>query len=80
MNLKQIQQEYIREHPAALKTAPKVKAHITFRQIAGIRESAFSISQLFTIDDGEQIIRQGFARWPDMIVGELELLKKRMVD
>ena len=58
----------------------KSRSQLTFRQIAGIRESAFSISQLFTIADGEEIIRQGFARWPDVIVGELKLLKKRMVD
>lgn len=79
MNLKQIQQEYISKHPTAAKTA-KSRAQLTFRQIAGIRESAFSISNLFTISEGEQIIREGFARWPDVIAGELELLKKRMVD
>ncbi|MEN5195803.1 MULTISPECIES: hypothetical protein [Sphingobacterium] len=45
-----------------------------------IRESAFSISRLFTVVDGEEIVRAGFARWPDMIVGELELLKNRLVD
>ncbi|TCR03466.1 hypothetical protein EDF67_112125 [Sphingobacterium sp. JUb78] len=65
--------------PSAVKTG-KSRSQLTFRQIAGIRESAFSISQLFTIADGEEIIRQGFARWPDVIVGELKLLKKRMVD
>lgn len=79
MNLKQILQEYILNHPGAIKTA-RTRGHLTFRQIAGIRDSAFSISQLFTIADGEEIIRQGFARWPDIIVGELELLKNRMVD
>ncbi|MEN5436742.1 hypothetical protein ABE545_24140 [Sphingobacterium faecium] len=79
MNLKQIQQEYILNHPEAVKIA-KSRAQLTFRQIAGIRESAFSISQLFTIADGEDIIRQGFARWPDVIAGELELLKRRLVD
>jgi len=79
MNLKQIQQEYIFNHPTAVGTG-KSRSQLTFRQIAGIRESAFSISQLFTIADGEEIIRQGFARWPDMIAGELELFKKRMVD
>ncbi|UXD70856.1 hypothetical protein MUK51_06075 [Sphingobacterium faecium] len=79
MNLKQIHQEYILNHPTAVKTG-KSRSQLTFRQIAGIRESAFSISQLFTIADGEEIIRQGFARWPDIIAGELELLKKRMVD
>jgi len=79
MNLKQIHQEYILNHPTAVKTA-KSRSQLTFRQIAGIRESAFSISQLFTIADGEEIIRQGFARWPDVIAGELELLKRRLVD
>jgi len=79
MNLKKIQQEYILNHPRAVRTG-KSRSHLTFRQIAGIRESAFSISQLFTIADGEEIIRQGFARWPDVIAVELELLKKRMVD
>ncbi|MCW2259212.1 MULTISPECIES: hypothetical protein [Sphingobacterium] len=79
MNLKQIQQEYILNHPEAVKIA-KSRAQLTFRQIAGIRESAFSISQLFTIADGEDIIRQGFARWPDVIAVELELLKKRLAD
>jgi hypothetical protein len=79
MNLKQIQQEYILNHPGAVKTA-KSRSQLTFRQIAGIRESAFSISQLFTIADGEEIIRAGFARRPDVIAGELELLKKRLVD
>jgi len=79
MNLKQIHQEDILNHPEAVKTA-KSRAQLTFRQIAGIRESAFSISQLFTIADGEEIIRQGFARWPDMIAGKLEVLKKRLVD
>ncbi len=48
--------------------------------MGGNRESAFSISQLFTIAYGEEIIRQGFARWPDIIAGELELLKRRLVD
>jgi hypothetical protein len=52
--------------PSAVKTA-KSRSQLTFRQIAGIRESAFSISLLFTITDGEEIIRQGFARWPDII-------------
>jgi hypothetical protein len=80
MNLKQIHQAYILEHPTAVKTAAKSRTQLTFRQIAGIRESAFSISQLFTIQDGEEIIKDGFARWPDMIAGELELLKKRLVD
>lgn len=79
MNLKQIHQEYILNHPEAVKTA-KSRSELTFRQIAGIRESAFSISQLFTIADGEEIIREGFARWPDMIAEELELLKRRLVD
>ena len=79
MNLKQIHQEYILNHLAAVRTG-KSRSQLTFRQFAGIRESAFSISQLFTIADGEEIIRAGFARWPDMIRGELELLKKRMVD
>ncbi|CDT10339.1 hypothetical protein BN1088_1433641 [Sphingobacterium sp. PM2-P1-29] len=51
MNLKQIQQEYILNHPGAVKTA-RIRGHLTFIQIAGIRESAFSISQLFTIADG----------------------------
>jgi hypothetical protein len=72
MNLKQIHQDYIHNHPEAVKTG-KSRSQLTFRQIAGIRESAFSISQLFTIADGEEIIRQGFARWPDIIAGELEL-------
>ncbi|MFD2904661.1 hypothetical protein [Sphingobacterium anhuiense] len=79
MNLKQIHQEYILNHPAAVKTG-KSRAQLTYRQIAGIRESAFTISQLFTIADGEEIINAGFARWPDMIIRELELLKKRMID
>lgn len=79
MNLKQIHKEYILSHPTAAKIV-KSRTQLTFRQIAGIRESAFSISQLFTITEGEEIIREGFARWPDMIVGELELLKKRLVD
>ncbi|MEN5088571.1 hypothetical protein ABE426_19060 [Sphingobacterium faecium] len=79
MNLKQIQQEYILNHPTAVKTG-KSRSQLTFRQIAGIRESAFSISQLFTIADGEEIINAGFARWPDVIAGELELLKSRLVD
>jgi hypothetical protein len=79
MNLKQIQQEYILNHPRAVRTG-KSRTQLTFRQIAGIRESAFSISQLFTIVDGEEIIRAGFARWPDVIAGELELLKRRLVD
>ncbi|MEN5197553.1 hypothetical protein [Sphingobacterium faecium] len=51
MNLKQIQQEYILNHPGAIKTS-RIRGHLTFRQIADIRESAFSISQLFTIADG----------------------------
>ena len=79
MNLNQIQQEYILNHPTAVKTA-KSRSQLTFRQIAGIRESAFSISNLFTLSEGEQIIREGFDRWPDMIAGELELLKRRLVD
>ncbi|MGA6121714.1 hypothetical protein [Sphingobacterium anhuiense] len=79
MNLKQIHQEYILNHPGAVRTG-KSRAQLSFRQIAGIRESAFSISQLFTLADGEEIIREGFARWPDMIAGELELLKSRLVD
>ncbi|WP_400263102.1 hypothetical protein ACFX5U_08545 [Sphingobacterium sp. SG20118] len=79
MNLKQIHQEYILKHPTAVKTS-KSRAQLTFRQIAGIRESAFSISKLFTLEEGEYIIRQGFVRWPDMIAGELALLKRRMVD
>ena len=65
MNLKQIQQEYILNHPTAGRTG-KSKAQLSFRQIAGIRESAFSISNLFTVADGEEIIREGFARWPDL--------------
>ncbi|MEN5088913.1 hypothetical protein MUB18_13395 [Sphingobacterium sp. PCS056] len=80
MNLKQIQQEYITKHPTAVKVNTKGKAQLSFQQVAGIRESAFSISKLFTISEGEQVIRQGFARWPDMIAGELELLNKRLVD
>ncbi|MEN5197511.1 hypothetical protein [Sphingobacterium faecium] len=40
----------------------------------------FSISNLFSISKGEQIIREGFARWPDVIAEELELLKRRLVD
>lgn len=79
MNLKQIQQAYILQHPTAAKTV-KNRGQLSFRQISGIRESAFSISQLFTIHDGEEIIRQGFARWPDLIAAELDLLKKRLVD
>lgn len=79
MNLKQIHQEYILNHPEAVKTA-KSRSQLTFRQIDGIRVSAFSISQLFSLSDGEEIIRQGFARWPDIVAGELELLKRRMVD
>jgi hypothetical protein len=79
MNSKQIQQKYILNHPTAVKTA-KSSSQLTFRQIAGIRVSAFRISQLFTIADGEEIIRTGFARWPDVIAGELVLFKKRMVD
>jgi len=35
---------------------------LTFREIAGIRESAFSISQLFIVANGEEIIRARFAR------------------
>ncbi|WP_447768209.1 hypothetical protein [Sphingobacterium faecium] len=66
-------------YPEAVKSA-KSRAQLTFRQIAEIRESAFSISQLFTIADGEEIIREGFARWQDLIAGELELLKRRLVD
>ncbi|MEJ5146403.1 hypothetical protein [Sphingobacterium sp. MYb388] len=62
-------------YPEAVKSA-KSRAQLTFRQIAGIRESAFSISQLFTIANGEEIIREGFARWQDLIAGELELLKR----
>jgi len=50
MNIKQIQQEYILNHPTAVRTG-KSRAMLTFRQIAGIRESVFSISQLFTISD-----------------------------
>ncbi|SJN52664.1 hypothetical protein FM120_36865 [Sphingobacterium faecium PCAi_F2.5] len=68
MNLKQIQQEYILNHPTAVRTG-KSRSHLTFRQIAGIREYAFSHSQLFTIADGEDIIRQSFARWLDVIAG-----------
>jgi len=79
MNLKQIHQEYILNHPTAVRTG-KSRSQLTFRQIAGIRESAFSSSQLFTIADGEEIIRAGFARWPDMIAGELDLLNRRLVD
>ncbi|MBB2951151.1 hypothetical protein [Sphingobacterium sp. JUb56] len=79
MNLKQIHQEYAINHPTSVKTG-KSRSQLTFRQVAGIRESAFSISQLFTIADGEEIIRAGFARWPDIIGGELEVLKKRLVD
>lgn len=79
MNLKQIQQEYILNHPVAVRTG-KSRSQLTFRQIAGIRESAFSISNLLNIKEGEQIIREGFARWPDMIAEELELLKRRLVD
>lgn len=79
MNLKQIQQEYILNHPEAVKTV-KSKAQITFRQIAGIIESAFSISNLFSISEGGQILRAGFARWPDVVAGELELLKRRLVE
>ena len=78
INLKQIQNEYILNHPEAVKTV-KSKAQLTFRQIAGIRESAFSISNLFSISEGEQIVRAGFARWPDVIAGELELLKRSLV-
>ncbi|MGA6121727.1 hypothetical protein [Sphingobacterium anhuiense] len=79
MNLKQIHQEYILNHPTAVKTG-KSRSQLTFRQIAGIRKSAFNISQLLTIADGEEIIRAAFARCPDMIAGELALLKKTMVD
>nr|WP_315402740.1 hypothetical protein [uncultured Sphingobacterium sp.] len=79
MNLKQIHQEYILNHPTAVKTG-KNRSQLTFRQIAGIRESAFSISNLLNIKEGEQIIRVGFARWPGMIAEELELLKRRLVD
>ena len=79
MNLKQIHQEYILNHPTAVRTG-KSRSQLTFRQIAGIRESAFSISNLLNIKEGEQIIKQGFARWPDIIAGELELLKRRLVD
>jgi len=50
MNIKQIQQEYILNHPTAVRTG-KSRAMLTFRQIAGIRESVFSISQLFTKSD-----------------------------
>ena len=57
MNLKQIHQEYT----TAVKTG-KSRAQLSFRQIAGIRESAFNISQLFTLADREHIIKQGFAR------------------
>jgi hypothetical protein len=79
MNLKQIHQEYILNHPTAVRTG-KSRSQLTYRQIAGIRESAFTISLLFTIADGEEIIREGFSRRPDIIAGELELLKRRMVD
>ncbi|MBB2950660.1 hypothetical protein [Sphingobacterium sp. JUb56] len=79
MNLKQIHHEYILNHPESVKIT-KSRTQLTFRQIAGIRESAFSTSQLFTIADGEEIIREGIARWPDVIAGELELLKRRLVD
>ncbi|MEJ5092722.1 hypothetical protein GEO21_22000 [Sphingobacterium faecium] len=79
MNLKQIQQEYILNHPTTVRTG-KSRSQLTFRQIAGIRESAFSISHLFTLADGEEIIKEGFARWPDVIAGELELLKRRLLD
>ncbi|MEN5234276.1 hypothetical protein [Sphingobacterium faecium] len=78
MDLKQIQQEYILNHPKAAKTT-KSKAQLTFRQIAGIRESAFSISNLFSINERKQIIIEGFARWPDVIAGEMELLKRSLV-
>ncbi|MBB2950751.1 hypothetical protein FHR29_001483 [Sphingobacterium sp. JUb56] len=54
-------QEYILNHHEVIK-AVKSRSQLTFRQIIGIRESAFSISQLFTITDGEEIIRAGFAR------------------
>ncbi|MEN5195767.1 hypothetical protein [Sphingobacterium faecium] len=70
MNLKKIHQEYILNHPTAVRTG-KSRSQLTFRQIAGIRDSAFSISLLFTIADGEDSIRQGFARWPDMIEEEI---------
>jgi len=60
MNLKQTHQECILNHPEVVKTA-KSSSHLTFRQIAGIRESAFSISLLFTKADGKEIIRSGFA-------------------
>ncbi|CDS91627.1 hypothetical protein BN1088_1430031 [Sphingobacterium sp. PM2-P1-29] len=63
MNLKLIQQEYILNHPTAVRTV-KSRSQLTFRQIAGIRESAFSISQLFTIADGEETMRACFAHWP----------------
>ncbi len=46
MNLKQIQQEFILNHPAAVKTA-KSRGQLTLRHIPGIREWAFSISHLF---------------------------------
>ncbi|MNL10083.1 hypothetical protein D3C87_1308730 [compost metagenome] len=78
MNLKQIQQEYILNYPEAAKIV-KCKAQLTFRQIAGIRESAFSISNLFSINESKQIVRTNFARWPDVIAGELELLKRSLV-
>lgn len=63
MNLKQIHREYILNHPIVVKTA-KSRSQLTFRQISGIRESAFSISQLFTVADGEETMRACFAHWP----------------
>lgn len=55
MNLKQIHQEYMLNYPEAVKTS-KSRAQLTFRQIADIREYAFSISQLFTIADGKRLL------------------------
>jgi len=51
MNLKQIQQEYIFNHPTAVGTG-KSRSQLTFRNLADIYELAF-ISPLFTIADGE---------------------------
>jgi hypothetical protein len=50
MNLKQIHQEYILNNPTAVRIG-KSRSQLTFRQIASIRESVFSISLLFTIVD-----------------------------
>ncbi|MCW2259483.1 MULTISPECIES: hypothetical protein [Sphingobacterium] len=50
MNLKKIHREYILNHPTAVRTG-KSRSQLSFRQIAGIRESGLNIYQSFTISD-----------------------------